>query len=493
MGMDSAPAQSAGNRIARNTTYLTGALIGQKVLSFLYVLILARLVGVSITGDYFSALSFMTLFMIFIDFGLTTAFIRQTARNRAEGQADFNYVITFKVITSILVVAALLGTVTLLEAMGRGHPDIAFVRWAAIVMVVDSFTQTLYGYFRGVQLLQYESIGTLLHRVMVMLVGITGLILGANPIITMIALLAGSFSNFLYAAFHLWRHGVHWTPSINWPILRRLLTIAIPFGIAGVFTSIYASSDNVLLSIFTDQRAVGLYALAAKIILAFQIIPQGLVAATFPAMSSAFVDNRDRLTKIFQYSMQYLMVFAIPLMVVLFLLADQIIILGWGQVWLDAVWPLRFLALGLPFLFLNFPVGHLLNASNQQTRNTINIAITVVVNIILNLVFIERYGYQSVTVVALISSALLFSLGLWYVRRVITIPTRILLVTLGKTLAAGVILALFGWWLIPQLNGRAGVVTAAVLMASLYVLLIFALRIIRQQDLHGLVRRLRRS
>lgn len=482
-----------GASIAKNTTYLTAALVGQKILSFLYVLILARLVGVSITGDYFSALSFITLFAIFIDFGLTTAFIRQTARNREEGQADFNYVVTFKVIMAVLVVAGLFGVVHLLDVLGQGHPDYVFIRWAAAVMVIDSFTNTFYGYFRGIQRLEFESFGTVLHRVMVMIVGITGLVLGAPPIITMIALLTGSLSNFLYAATHLWKQGIAWQPSIHWPTLKRLLRIAVPFGVAGLFIAIYSSSDNVLLTIFAGQREVGLYALSAKIILAFQIIPQALVAATFPAMSAAYVKDPERLRRIFQYSMQYLMVFCIPLMVVLFLLAKDIILLGWGDVWLDAIWPLRFLALGLPFIFLNFPVGYLLNSANQQTRNTLNIGIVVILNVSANLLFIQEYTYKSVTVISLASSALLFFLGLLYVRRVIQIPVRALLTTLTKTAFAGLSIAALGSWLLPNLTGRMGAIQAAVLMGALYVAMIFALRIVRREHADLLLKRLRRS
>ena len=490
MATDAAP--SNGGSIAKNTTYLTAALVGQKILSFLYVLILARLIGVSITGDYFSALSFITLFAIFIDLGLTQALIRQTARDRQEGLADFRYVLTFKMLSAVVVVLALLGVIALLDFYGRPHPDSLFIRWAAVIMVIDSMTNTLYGYFRGLQRLEFESIGTVIHRVMVMIVGITGLVLGAHPIITMSALLVGSLSNFGYASFHLWRQGVTWRPDLNWPAIRRLLAIAIPFGIAGLFAAIYSSSDNVLLSIFAGPREVGLYGLSAKIILAFQIIPSALVAATFPAMSAAFVNDRSRLTRIFQYSMQYLMVFCIPLMVVLFLLAKEIILAGWGQVWLDAIWPLRFLALGLPFIFLNFPVGYLLNSSNQQTRNTINIGITVVINIVLNLIFISQYSYRSVTVISLCSSALLFFLGLWFVRRVIPLPWKPLLRTLSKTILAGAIIAALGWWLLPNLTGRQGVIQTALLMGALYVLLIFAFRIVQRKDVFFLVRRLRR-
>lgn len=492
--MADAPETLNGGRVAKNTTYLTLALMGQKVLSFIYVLLLARLAGFSITGDYFGALSFVTLFSIFIDLGLTQAFIRQTARDAVEGVRHFQQIITLKVLTAGLVVAGLFITIAVLDSLGRSHPDMVFLRWAAVIMVIDSLTLTSYGYFRGVQRLEFESFGTILHRITVMVVGITGLVLGAPPVITMIAVLSGSLANFFFATFHLWQQGVTWRPRWHGPTIKKLLLIALPFFIAGFFSAVYASSDNVLLSIFNGRREVGLYGTASKIVIAFQILPAALVAAIFPAMSAAFIQDKDKLRRIFTSSMQYLMVIAIPVMIVLVLLAkDIVLLLGGSKVWLDAAWPLQVLALGLPFLFLNFPVGYLLNSSNQQTRNTINIAITVILNVGLNLVFIEQYSYRSVAIISTTSSALLFFLGLWRIRTVITVDWHSLSKTLLKTLFAGFIIASIGWWLLPQVEGRSGAVLGAMVMAMVYLILIFFLRLVNWQDVVAMIQRFRRT
>lgn len=492
--MADAPETINGGRVAKNTTYLTLALLGQKVLSFVYVLLLARLAGFSITGDYFGALSFITLFSIFIDLGLTQAFIRQTARDAVEGIRQFQLIITVKIISAVLVVVALFGTIAILNAYGRSHPDTLFLQWAAIIMVVDSLTLTSYGYFRGIQRLEFESFGTILHRVTVMGVGITGLVLGAPPIITMIAVLSGSVANFTFVVFHLWKQGVAWRPRWHGPTVKKMFLIALPFFIAGFFSAVYASSDNVLLSIFNGRREVGLFGTANKIVVAFQILPAALVAAIFPAMSAAFISDKEKLKRIFTSSMQYLMVIAIPLMVVLVLLAKEIVLLlGGSKVWLDAAWPLQVLALGLPWLFLNFPVGYLLNSSNQQTRNTINIAVTVTLNVILNLMFIQEFSYRSVAVISASSSALLFILGLIRVRQVISVDWVVLIQTFLKTLFAGFIIATIGWWLLPQVHGQSGALMAVGIMAFIYVALIFAFGLVDKAAVKSMVQRIRRT
>lgn len=491
--MVAVPVAVNGGRVARNTTYLTLALIGQKILSALYLPIIAALIGPTAVGEYLGALSFINIFAIFIDIGLTTAFIRETARNTESAPRNYAAVMTFKLLSSVIVVAALIGTVSYLAAAHHNHPNMVFIEWAAVGMVIDALSTTLYGYFRGLQRLEYESVGTVLHRVVVMMVGLVALHLGASPVVVIIALVVGSAANFLYGAFHLWRYGLTWRWEWHWPTMKRLLLLALPFGVASLFTAIYGNSDNILLTLFQSHRAVGLYGTASKIVNAFNVIPAALVAAIFPAMSAAFISDRQRLKHLFTESMRYLMVAVIPLMVVMITLGHPIILQFYKKLWIDAVWPLRMLALAMPLLFLNYPIGYLLNAANRQTQNTVNIAITVIMNIILNVIFIRYFSYRSVAVISVFSSLQLLLMGLWYVRQVISLPVRELLITLGRTLVAGGLLSGLGWLLLRYTHSSLGIIAVALAMTGCYLVLLGALGIIRRRDVYLLVKRLRRS
>lgn len=490
--MASPQEQSNGGRVAKNTTYLTLALVGQKILSALYFPIIAGFIGPSASGDYLAALSFVNLFTVFIDLGLTPAFIRQTARDRQEGESHFRYIMTLKLLMSLVVVAALAVTVVMIQRSGLSHPNKLFLSWAAVGMVLDSLTLTIYGFFRGIQRLEYESIGTIIHRVVVMIVGLTALYFGAPPVIVIIALVSGSSANFLYSVFHLWRQGVSWRPMLDRRI-TGLLRTSLPFFIAALFIAVYSTSDNIILQLFKGQRAVGLYGTAFKIINAFSVLPAALVAAIYPAMSEAFVHDKERLARIFKDSMQYLMVIFIPVMVILIVLGHTLILSFYHHVWEDAAWPLRVLAIGIPFVFLNFPVGYLLNASNRQTTNTINTAITVTVNIILNLLFIKEFSYRSVAVISVFSSMMLFVLGMSYVRQIIHVPWKLLGSTLVRTLAAGLVLSALGAFLLQYAQGKGQLLGVAAALGVSYIVLAFGLRIIRWADLQSLLSRLRRS
>ncbi len=492
--MVASPGAVNGGRVAKNTTYLTLALIGQKILSALYIPIIAVLIGPTEIGAYIGVLSFINIFAIFIDLGLTPAFIRQTARVENEGHREFNVIMTFKVFSSILVTGAMFATVILMQQSGAPHPpSLAYLRWGVLGMALDALTATGYGFFRGLQKLEFEAVGTVLHRVVVMIVGLVALQLGAPTIVVIIALVAGSLTNFLYVSFHLWQQGMNWRPNWHWPTLRRLLIIAFPFAVAALFGAVYANSDNVLLQIFKNHRAVGLYGVASKMVIAFQILPAALVGAMYPAMSAAFINDKEKLQRLFVDAMRYLMVVFIPVMVVVVLLAQPLILHIYKATWIDAVWPLRVLAISLPFLFLHYPIGYLLNAANRQTRNTWNIAITVVLNVGLNLIFIRRFSYQSVAIISVISSAFLFGLGLYYARKIMPLSGRELLMTVGKTLVAGILLAVAGGALLPYSTTLPGVISVAAALGILYGILVVALRIVRRQEIESFLSRLRRT
>ena len=56
----------SGKSVTKNTSYLTIAYIAQKVLSFFYFVLVARFIGVESLGKYTFALSFTTLFAVFV-------------------------------------------------------------------------------------------------------------------------------------------------------------------------------------------------------------------------------------------------------------------------------------------------------------------------------------------------------------------------------------------------------------------------------------------
>ena len=129
------------HNIAKNTSYLTLALIIQKVISFSYFTLLARYLGPADLGKYYFAISFTTIFAIFIDLGLANVIIREVAKEGAKAG---------KLLANVLGLKLPLALVSLLAAaviINFSHPDPlvkTLVYISCISMVLDSFTATFF-------------------------------------------------------------------------------------------------------------------------------------------------------------------------------------------------------------------------------------------------------------------------------------------------------------------------------------------------------------
>jgi len=464
------------HRIAKNTTYLTMAYVVQKLLSFIYFIFVARMIGVDNVGKYVFALSFTTIFSVFIDLGLSPVLTRETAKETSRANSQLNNILGIKTILSVLTFIVVIALINILD-----YPTVTktLVYLAGAIMVLDSFTLSFYAVFRGFQNLKYEALGMIIGQAITVIVGLTGLYLKFPLYIIIIALLANSFFNFLYSLILLEvKLGVKPRIKFNNAAGITLLKVALPFAIAAIFTRVYGYIDSVLLSILSGDKFVGWYGVAYKLTFALQFIPAAFAAAIFPAMSSYYACSKELLARTFERSMFYLMILALPISFGVIALADQVINKIYGPAFAPSILPLQILISSLVFIFLNYPVGSLLNACDRQSRNTFNMGIAMVVNIILNITLIPGYNFVGASIASIISSALLFFLGLQIVPEITEYNKAFLSRIFMKTLFSSIIMAAWLKFLEPNLN----IIFLIPLGGLIYVVLMYLIGGFKKKD-----------
>jgi len=110
---------------------------------------------------------------------------------------------------------------------------------------------------------------------------------------------------------------------------------------------------------------VGLYQVPFKIVVAIQFLPMAFTASLYPALSAYWQRNREQLAITFERAISYSLILSIPIMIGTIVLADQIITI-FKESFSAVAWPLQVTMLAVPFMFLGFPVGSLLNACDRQ-------------------------------------------------------------------------------------------------------------------------------
>jgi len=462
--------------IAKNTSYFTIALILQKIISLSYFTLYARALGPADLGQYYFAISVTSIFAIFIDFGLGNVITREIAKFPDKARAIISSVVAVKLPLAILTTLLVIGWSNI---WGYSELTKTLIYISIISMVLDSFTGAFYALARGFHNLKFESIASIIFQVIVLVFILFILNIGLGIKYLFITLSIASLFNFIFS-LSIIRSKWKITPLPNWDkdLIKKLFLIALPFGLYVIVQRFYTYFDSVLLFKLAGDRAVGLYQIPFKIIMALQFLPMALVAALYPALSSYWQNSKEKLALAFEQAITYCLIIAVPVSFGAVVLAEKIVLLFKEQ-FTEAGGLLRISMLAVPFMFLGFPVGALLNACDKQKRHTINMTITALVSAGLNLILIPHLGVIGACFTTLITSILMLVLGWVVIPKIMQFHWRKNLAVAGRIILAGLVMAISAFFIKNHLNPIITIVLAAVI----YIILLFILGSLKIKDL----------
>ncbi len=422
-------------KVARSGAVYTAALIFQKILSFTYFTIVARALGPEQLGTYIFALSFAAFFSLVVDFGFVPMAIRTFSQDLENQKKNFRTFFTMRLGLAVVAIIVLHSTAFVLGYDSRLWTLLGIT---SVIMLMDAFTSFFYTVFRSRQNLFYESIGTAIFQIIVFTTGLITVARTHDLRLLLLVIFVGSLFHVIYSSSLLKRKAdISFKPHINWNLVKLWIVKAFPFFMAAGFIKAYNTIDSILIKNMIGDEAVGLYAIAAKVVFTFPFIALAITAAVYPAMSSYAVSSKERLQSIFSRTFQLLLTISLPIAVGIYLLADQIIVKVWPD-FTQSIVALQLLIWAVVFLYIEFPFGSLLNATGNEKRNTINRGIQLAVFIIMNLILIPMYGFMGAVYSALFSSVLIVILGYLKARKVIRVFNKqVVLGILKLVISAG--------------------------------------------------------
>ncbi len=482
-------------QLAKNTLYLTAASVGQKLLSFVYFLLIARSLLPEQTGAYFLTLSFIVIFLVVADVGTTSVVIRDVAQRPEEAKRSVRLAMAVKIpATALAILAAIAASILLgYDPIVRG-----LILLATFILIADSFSIFFYGVLRGHHVLAYESVGMFAGQFITLIIGGAVLLTTRSLPVLIAALIAGSTFNFLLSIYQTARR-LGWgilLPLWNRKLIAVLLKTALPFFLAAIFVKLYNYIDVQLLYMYLGKATVGLYGVAYKYTYAFQFLPLSFIAALYPGMSRLAHRDHAALAKLFDQALWYMFLLVMPLAFGLWSLAEDAVALT-GLEYAAAIPVLQILVFALIPNFLDFPVGSLLNASGRQGTKTILFGIAMVVNFILNLFLIPRFGMLGAAWGSIVSLTVLFLSGLWFVRKILPAFHPLSLLRFAIPMAAsGAIMAFVAVSARPWFDAAGDLVAVLLTIAvsvTVYFGLLILFRVLRKSHWENMKRMLNRS
>ena len=173
---------------------------------------------------------------------------------------------------------------------------------------------------------------------------------------------------------------------------QEILKNSWPLMLASAAAVIYLKIDQVMIGSMLGNNQVGLYAAAVKLVEVWYFIPGIICASLFPAIVNAKKTSLEMYKR--RLKNFYILMLVIPVVIALpvTILAKPIIYILFGSGYLESINILRIYVWSSVGLFLGWAVGQYLISENLiKTIFWLNF-LAMLVNIILNLVFIPVFG-----------------------------------------------------------------------------------------------------
>jgi len=469
-------------RVAQNTLYITLALIVQKILSFVYFWFISNGLTPNDLGKYVFALSLTTLFSVFTDLGIVPVLIRESSKKQDKANDYLQNIFGIKIILSLSTFLALSFFITI---SNKGSDVKTLVFLASIIMIIDTFTISLWAVLRSRKNLIYESIATIVVQVIIFTLGLTALKTTGKTSLLIGALVAASIFNFCYA-FFITKTRLHFTlkPKFDKKTIRYFLTLLPYFALGGIFVKIYNTADSVLLGFLASDTDVGFYAVPAKVITAFtQILPAAFATAIYPVFSSLYTTSKDKLSRTFESAFLYILIISLPLTFGMIAVMRELLFLVWPS-YTDVLPTFFVMTLAIPFIFLSFPTGYLLNASDKQKNNTFDRGLMTLLVVILNLLLIPKLGTLGAGIAFLAANILLFTLDFFWTLQTVHLKIKNIFFTAVKSLFASIVMFV----LVFYLKSALPLVLSILVGAISYFVVLFLTNGLRTEEFKKIIR-----
>jgi O-antigen/teichoic acid export membrane protein len=465
--------ESAGDasvkRIAKNSLVPMGMALMNRLIDFAFAMLMLRILTPEGAGRYQFAVVFIGYVEIFTRFGLGTLLTRQVARDHAQGNRFLSNVTTLRLLLW-LASLPLTGIVLWLYVLfgGLAPETVVAVGLFAAGLFFGNISDALTSLFYAYEKAEYPAAISTVTAVTRVSLGALVLLLGGGVVgLAGVSVVANVTSVVVLGVLLLQKV---FRPSLDndagsW---RAMLSVSFPLMINHLLATLFFRIDVLILQPTWGDRAVGFYGAAYKYIDGINIIPSYFTLAIFPIMSRYAQTARDSLIRAYILSLRLLLMLALPLAVgTPFIARELILILGGSQYLPDSMIALQLLIWFLPFSFINQVTHYVLIAIDQQRFLTKAFLIGVTFNVVANLLFIPRYGYQAAAVTTVFSEWALLIPFYYSIRKNLCHVPWLSIVwrpTLASAVMGGVL------WLLRGTNALVLVAVAGVVYVAVLIL-----------------------
>lgn len=401
-------------KIAFNTLVQIGGKLITAGVAFLITILVARQFGVEGYGEFTKIMTYVALFYLMGDFGFNAIILRQMETS-SKGESLFSNLLGLRIILSVFLISLsflILFFLPYNSLINQGFSP--FVKLGIIIASLTILTQAIFTTTNVLfqKNLRYDqSVFAASFGSFITLISVAFFVFLRAPLLTIIAsFIIGSTATAI-VALNLASHWEKIRLAFNFSLWRRLFWQTLPLGLTLIFNLVYFRLDTLILTLLRPTFEVGIYGLAYKFFEFPLAIPTFFMNSLYPVMLK-YKESPAKLMSLVKKTSFFLLVLSLFLLIFLFFLAPLLTLIR--SHFSLSVLAFRILIASLPLFFLSSLFMWLLIALEKQSLLAFLYGLTMVFNIILNLIFIPQYGYLAAAVTTGLTELLILILtGFW--------------------------------------------------------------------------------
>ncbi len=468
-------------RITSNTLWLTAADVTSRVMMVCFYLVAARHLGAAKFGTLSFALAFVTLFSVLSDLGLGALTSREIARDRRTARHYIANSLGIKLVVSALVAGIIMLAVRLL-----GYPNATVkVVYICSVFVLEGALVTFYtSVFQGFERMEFTAIVRIVQAT-VLIAGTLLMARGSASAENYAVLYVGAgLAALALAASISTVKLVPAAPRFNIGEWIRLLRSALPFGIAMLLSIAYYWNGSTLLARWRGDAAVGIFSAPFRLVMGIVLAGSAFAGAMYPVMSRTFTLACGPLQRMFERAIRFVSIIAFFLGVIGAVMAVPIVAVVYGRGYQASVLTMRVLSAWGAFACLNAFLSNYFFSVDRARVVTMQTAISLTVNVMLNFVLIARAGAAGAAVSIAVAELAGFLFLLLQQRRTEAGVSMWMLRSVWLRVGVSASAAAFAAWIVARWSHEAALAVAVLT----YVPVLFLFRGLTTSDVSLLFR-----
>ena len=405
-----------GKRILKNAAFEIASYGARSASLFLVPLLLARLAGAELLGQYVTVFSLASVFIFLAAFGLPRLLMREVSRVR-DSKPEVNQLINASL--GIVIILALL-TIFLMYLIGVWMEYSALMMnaliFAGFALAFESLANIFAAAFRGSEEMEWSWLVRMVAEVAYVSLVFIVIMVDIRTDWIMAAFMLSRLTSMSVGAGLYRRRFGRIGLLVDLSLWRKLIKLSFPFAINTAVTLVRGRLGVLILAFLSGSVAVAMLEVASSLTVRINVLGRSVNDAFYPFLSSQYVKDEHSLPKYTAKGIQFLLIPSMLIATVIWVFGHDIILLLYGDAFVLAVPGLQLLALVIPLRFITYSLGTALTASDRQAQRATAVTVAAVSNVALNFSLIPTFQMMGAIYAILLTEIILFGLTVWYLR-----------------------------------------------------------------------------